>query len=55
MTRVARIPPLVFVAAAVVFMALALWSAMDQNWSGLIVSLVLAGLCLFGLAQRRRA
>ena len=50
-----RIPPLVFLAAAVVFLGLAIWSAMDQNWSGLIVSLVLAGLCLFGLAQRRRA
>lgn len=49
-----RIPPQVFLVAAVVFMALAIWSAMDQNWSGLIVSLVLAGLCLFGLAQRRR-
>ncbi len=49
-----RIPPLAFVVAAVVFMALAIWSAMDQNWSGLIVSLVLAALCLFGLAQRRR-
>ncbi len=49
-----RIPPQVFVVAAVVFMGLAIWSAMDQNWSGLIVSLVLAGLCLFGLAQRRR-
>ena len=43
-----------FLVAAVVFMALALWSAMDQSWSGLIVSLVLAGLCLFGLALRRR-
>ncbi len=49
-----RIPPQVFLVAAVVFMALAVWSAADQNWSGLIVGLVLAGLCLFGLAQRRR-
>ncbi|HEX2090508.1 MAG TPA: hypothetical protein VHI54_11375 [Actinomycetota bacterium] len=49
-----RIPPQVFLFAAVVFMALGIWSAIDQNWSGLIVSLVLAGLCLFGLAQRRR-
>ncbi len=48
-----RIPPIAFVIAAVVLMALALWSAMDQNWSGLIVSLVLAGLCLFGLSRRR--
>ncbi len=50
-----RIPPILFVLAAVILMALAIWSAMDRNWSGLIVSLVLAGLCLFGLAQRRRA
>jgi LPXTG-motif cell wall-anchored protein len=49
-----RIPPQVFLVAAVVFMALAVWSAADQNWSGLIVGLVLAGLCLFGLARRRR-
>ena len=49
-----RIPPQLFVVAAVVLMGLAIWSATDQNWSGLIVSLVLAGLCLFGLTQRRR-
>lgn len=49
-----RIPAQVFLVAAVVFMALAIWSAINQNWWGLIVSLVLAGLCLFGLAQRRR-
>ncbi len=49
-----RIPPQVFLVAAVAFMALAVWSAADQNWSGLIAGLVLAGACLFGLAQRRR-
>ncbi|MDP8956983.1 MAG: hypothetical protein M3N24_08505 [Actinomycetota bacterium] len=50
-----RIPPLAFVVAAVVLIGVAIWSAMDENWSGLIVSLVLAGLCLFALGQRRRA
>jgi MYXO-CTERM domain-containing protein len=51
---VERIPAQVFIFVAVAFMALAIWFAMDQNWSGLIAGLVLAGLCLFGLARRRR-
>jgi len=39
--------------AGVVLVGLAVWSATDENLSGVIVSLVLAALCLFGLVQRR--
>ena len=41
-----RIPVWVWILAAMVFVGLGVWSATDENWSGLIVSAVLAIVCL---------
>jgi hypothetical protein len=49
-----RIPAWVFVLAAVVFAALAIWSATDANWSGVIVSIVLGALAIAALLRTRR-
>jgi hypothetical protein len=37
-----RIPTWVFWVAALVFAALAVWSATDENWAGLIIGALLA-------------
>jgi len=37
-----RVPTWVFWVAAVIFAALAIWSATDENWAGLIVGALLA-------------
>jgi len=50
-----RIPPVAFIVAAVVFVALGVWSALDENWSGLIVSALLAAACIGAYVQRSRA
>ena len=50
---VARIPAWAFAMAAVVFVGLAIWSATDENWSGLIVSGLLAVLCVAGSMRAR--
>jgi hypothetical protein len=42
MRGVERIPAWLFLLEVVVFGALAIWSATDQNWAGLIAGLVLA-------------
>jgi hypothetical protein len=39
--------------AAAVFVVLGIWSATDENWSGVIVSLVLAALCVAVLRRPR--
>ena len=39
--------------AAVVFVALGVWSATDENWSGVIVSIVLAIGALLLLMRRQ--
>lgn len=49
-----RIPEWVWLLTASVFVGMAIWSATDENWSGVIVSLVLAGLSL-GLLRDRKA
>lgn len=40
-----RVPRWVFGLATVVFLGLGLWSLTDRNWSGVIVSALLAGAC----------
>jgi hypothetical protein len=40
-----RVPRWVFVLAAVVFVGLGVWSLTDRNWSGGIVSALLAVAC----------
>jgi len=40
--RMERIPTWVFWVAALVFAALAVWSATDENWAGLIIGALLA-------------
>jgi hypothetical protein len=40
--RMERIPTWVLWVAAVVFAALAVWSATDENWTGLIIGAALA-------------
>jgi hypothetical protein len=45
-----RIPAWAWVLGAAVFLGLAVWTGMDGNWAGLIVSLVLDGLCIAGLS-----
>jgi peptidoglycan/LPS O-acetylase OafA/YrhL len=49
----ARIPAWAFALLAVVFVGLAIWSATDENWSGLIVAVVLAVLCVAGSMRGR--
>jgi hypothetical protein len=46
-----RIPAWAPWLAAVIFVALAVWSATDENWSGVIVGGVLAAVCV-GFAVR---
>jgi hypothetical protein len=48
-----RIPSWALMLAGVILVGLAVWSATDENWAGVIVSLALAAVCLFGLVQRR--
>ena len=49
-----RIPVWLFLLGVVVFGALAIWSATDQNWAGLIAGLVLAVVSVVGLVRRPR-
>jgi membrane protein YdbS with pleckstrin-like domain len=49
-----RIPSWLFLVGVVLFGALAIWSATDQNWAGLIAGLVLAAACVVGLVRRPR-
>jgi hypothetical protein len=44
----------VFAVLAAVLAVLAIWSATDQNWSGVIVSVVLAMLALGVMLRRPR-
>ncbi len=46
-----RVPRWVFVLAAVVFLGLGVWSLTDRNWSGVIVSALLALACGAGAAR----
>jgi hypothetical protein len=48
-----RIPAWALWLAAVIFVALGVWSATEENWSGVIVSGVLAAVCV-GFAVRGR-
>jgi hypothetical protein len=48
-----RMPAWIPVLAAVVFVGLAVWSTTEENWSGLIVGLVLAALCVGWVMKRR--
>lgn len=48
-----RIPEWVWLLTASVFVGIAIWSATDENWSGVIVSLVLAGVSLGSLRDRK--
>ena len=47
-----RVPTWAFIVAMVVFAALGIWSATDENWAGVIISLVLVVLCVVGLTRR---
>jgi len=49
-----RVPSWVPWALAVVFVALGVWSATDENWSGVIVSAVVALLCVAWATKVRR-
>jgi membrane protein YdbS with pleckstrin-like domain len=49
-----RIPSWLFLLGVVVFGALAIWSATDQNWAGLIAGLILAAVCVVGQVRRPR-
>jgi hypothetical protein len=39
---------------ALVFAGLALWSALDEIWAGLMVGLILLALCVVVLVRRER-
>ena len=49
-----RIPAWAFGVGVAVFAALAIWSATDENWAGLIVGALLALACAAALLQRSR-
>jgi membrane protein YdbS with pleckstrin-like domain len=51
---VERVPAWLLILAAVVFAGLVIWTATDENWSGLIVSVVLLALSIVGLLRRPR-
>lgn len=46
-----RIPSWALMLATLVLAGFAVWSGLDQNWSGLIVSLVLAAICVAALVR----
>jgi uncharacterized membrane protein len=50
-----RIPAWLLTLGVVVFAGLAIWSATDENWAGLIAGAVLTVLCLVGLSRKRSA
>lgn len=47
-----RIPVAALIAAALVLAGLAIWSLLDENWSGVIVSLVLEALLVSQIVRR---
>ena len=49
-----RIPTWGFAIGALVFAGLALWCALDENWAGLIVGLVLLAVCIVVVVRRER-
>jgi hypothetical protein len=49
-----RIPSWGLAIGALVFAGLALWSALDENWAGLIVGLVLLAVCVVVVVRRER-
>jgi hypothetical protein len=49
-----RIPTWGLATGALVFAGLALWSALDENWAGLIVGLVLLAVCVVVVVRRER-
>jgi hypothetical protein len=49
-----RVPSWVWGLGAAIFAGLAIWTATDENWSGVIVSVVLGVLCLVALFRRPR-
>ena len=49
-----RIPTWALAIGALIFAALALWSALDENWAGLIVGLVLLAVCVVVVVRRER-
>jgi hypothetical protein len=52
--HVDRIPSWGLAIGALVFAGLALWSALDENWAGLIVGLVLLAVCVVVVVRRER-
>jgi hypothetical protein len=49
-----RIPTWGFAIGALVFAGLALWSALDENWAGLLVGLILLAVCIVVVVRRER-
>jgi hypothetical protein len=49
-----RIPTWGLAVGALVFAGLALWSALDENWAGLIVGLVFLAVCVVVVVRRER-
>ena len=49
-----RIPTWGFAIGALVFAGLALWSALDENWAGLLVGLLLLAACIVVVVRRER-
>lgn len=47
-----RIPAWAFAVADIAFIGLAIWSAMDENWAGLIAAFVLGGLSTAALVTQ---
>ena len=47
-----RIPAWVLIVALLILAALGIWSATDENWAGVIISLALIVLCVVGLTRR---